>query len=162
MSGRSLLSMDGLLEHYGEWMDGLSSGSRLFTRADEQWIKNPSFYCCLFDWQKFHLSHINGYRKVFLQPNVYHHMVLEHITISSLNEINETVRRFVVSTAKRYAYRTFPRSSDQKRTGNFVSHMNGLLQKWKRLLAMLLHHEIGEVKDSYLVHEKTYVGRWQC
>ena len=33
--------------------------------------------------------------KVFLLPKVYHHMVLGRVTISSLNEIDKTIRGFV-------------------------------------------------------------------
>ena len=57
------------------------------------------------------------------------------------------------SPAKRYTHRIFPRSSDRGRTRHSISEVDGPLQRRKRLIAMLPHHNIGEVEDSYLAKE---------
>ena len=67
--------------------------------------------------------------KVFLFPKVYHHMVLGRVTISSLNEIDKTVRELArqwiaLPNDTPIAYFHL-RSSDRRRTGNSISEVDG-------------------------------------
>ena len=93
---------------------------------------------------------------MFLLSKIYHYIVLGRVTISSLNEIDKTVRGLVrqwlaLLNDTLTAYFHAPVAKG----GLGIPSLRGMapLQRWKLLIEMLPHHNISEVKDSNLARE---------
>ena len=100
--------------------------------------------------------------KVFLLPKVYYLTVLGRKPISSLNSIDKRVRGFVrqwttLPIDTPIAYFHAPVAEEGLETPSF--RLMTALQRRKRLMAMLLHHNVGKVENLYLAREIAFCTR---